>query len=182
MYLKQSSSRKLFLCVMRRCVGGWWCFNLLAKLWFHFDNPFFFFFLSACYPNTSWYLLSQMLLFDCSPLSWFLHSCSKMPSPCTMEKQHVLVIRGLSDSHVWGLRRSGKDVDACRLHVHYDIYCSVYHTTKKGITIRSCPRSCYRISSAMFTPSQLYHWCTSTVNTKYGLYIPIIYCITGPYT
>lgn len=52
-------------------------------------------------------------------------------------KQHLLVLRRtLGLSHVWvnvtfeGLRRSEKEVDACWSRVHYDIYCSVYHTTK----------------------------------------------------
>lgn len=187
-YVKPCSPGKAILCVWwrGRLVGGMLhpvC-EALVSLWHR--NP---------KKNRS--LLSATSLSDCSPLSWFLHSCSKMPVATYLNgKRHLLVLRGhaLARSLArkatcgrltspWRLekkwKRSGCLLVTCTL---WYLLLSLSHKIKE-ITVESCPP---QLLSGAARPCLRPPMPIIGVHRQYTLNIAkkthIIYCISGMYT
>lgn len=150
-YLKQSSPAKLFYFSVWK--GD--CFILIAKLWFHFDTNFLC--LESQIVRASAHSDVAFWLFSIEQILTFM-----LKDAITMYygKQHLLVLKGLFDSHMWVhvTLKAWEEVKKKLMlvgHMYIMIFIAQsYHaTTKKEITVKSCPCSCFRTNLAMFMPS-----------------------------
>lgn len=151
-YLKQSSPRKLFFV----CNGGMLhpvC-EALVSLWHHFvsarkkEKHF----LVSARTHVAFWLFSIELI-----LTFVLKDAITM----YYGKQHLRVLIGLLNGHVWVnvTLKAWEEVKKKLMlvgHVYIMIFIAQSITQqkkRKEITVKSCPCSCFRTSLATFTPS-----------------------------